>query len=63
MNFKMEINLDNEAFGLMPYEIESEVKRIFAFYIDRLDLTQAGGMAVKDINGNTVGVINTEEGD
>lgn len=61
MNFKLEINLDNAAFGDTPFEVEAEVKRIFNFYIGKLDLTKADGMTVWDYNGNVVGTIDTQE--
>jgi hypothetical protein len=57
MNIRFDINIDNAAFGDTRIEKEAEIKRVFEFYINSLDLSHPDGMGVKDINGNTVGLI------
>ena len=51
--FKLEINLDNDAFGSTPDEQADEIARILADVARQL--RENGTMTPRDINGNRVG--------
>lgn len=53
--FKLEIETDNEAFGSNTEERNAEVIRILKKVITGLEDNNNWDLALKDINGNTVG--------
>jgi hypothetical protein len=53
--FKLEIDTKNDAFGSNTTERNAEVVRILKKVINQLDDNDNWDLALKDVNGNTVG--------
>lgn len=59
--FKLQINIDNAAFGDTPGEAAAEIKRILSEIPDFLPI---GTLApLRDVNGNLVGSYHVDEED
>ena len=59
--FKLQINIDNAAFGDSPEETGAEIKRILSEIPDFLPIGTVAPL--RDVNGNHVGSYHVDEED
>lgn len=61
MKLRIEINMDNAAFGEDAYECGTEAARILRKLADKLEGPGSGDITLYDSNGNPVGTARVTE--